>query len=73
MISLALMLLAPLAQQAPAAETPKPKKVCRTMAADTGSRLGNNKVCKTREQWKKLDDASSSTRANGGDRVRVNN
>ena len=72
MISLALMLM-PLAQDAPVAEQPKPKKICRTLAADTGSRLGSNKVCRTQEQWKKIDQASAGDRASGGAKVRVSN
>jgi hypothetical protein len=29
----------------------KAKKICRTLDADTGSRLGSRKVCKSSEEW----------------------
>ncbi|MES2754962.1 MAG: hypothetical protein V4659_09890 [Pseudomonadota bacterium] len=37
-------------QTAPATTKVKVKKVCRA-PNQTGSRLGNNKVCKTQDEW----------------------
>jgi hypothetical protein len=33
----------------------KVKKVCKVLEAETGSRLGGRKVCRTAEEWKKED------------------
>lgn len=56
------MFLFALALIAPAAQTPdavpeKPKKerrICRG-AQETGSRMGGGRVCKTKEEWAKID------------------
>ena len=44
--------------QAPGQATPaaakEEKKICRTVE-DTGSRLGNKKICMTAKEWRKSD------------------
>jgi len=65
--SLALPALAQETADAPASNEAvkeakeKPKKVCRRVEGATGTRFGGNgRVCKTEEQWAKIDNGGRS-------------
>ena len=45
-------------EQAPA-KPPKVKKVCRTPAEKTGSRMGVARICKTPDEWAEYDAANA--------------
>lgn len=45
----------------PAAEKPKPKKSCR-VEGRTASRVGLKKICRTPEEWAKIDAANRERR-----------
>lgn len=50
---------------APAGQAAKPHKICRTLNADrvvaTGSIMGPNRLCKTQEQWDKIDHKAKAS------------
>jgi len=42
----------------------KEKKICRTSEVDTGTRLGQRKVCKTEAEWAEQERRSDQTLRN---------
>ena len=53
-------------KSAPAEARPaKAKKVCRTIASDTGSRLGAGRKCRTREEWAEIDKTLPENNGSG--------
>ena len=46
----------PAAAPAPAAKPAKPKLICKSLDADTGTHM-SNRVCKTKEEWAVFDQS----------------
>jgi hypothetical protein len=57
-------------EQAAPREDPRDEIICKNMARDTGSRLGNQRECHTRREWeeRRRDDRFMTERAQQTDR-----